>query len=80
MVLVDFIMPNANPVIITVSGLFAFLLLLVLAVLFGAFFLILFVILFAFGIVFYILSLLFGKKWSGGKWFMVTKMKRIKLK
>jgi len=65
----------ANGFVIAVSGIFAFLLLLVLAVFFGVFFLILFAILAFFAAIFFILSLLFGRKF-----FRFQKIKRIKIR
>ena len=64
-----------NGFVVAVSGIFAFLLLLVLAVFFGVFFLILFAILAFFAAIFFILSLLFGRKF-----FRFQKIKRIKIR
>ncbi len=64
-----------NGFIIAVSGIFAFLLLLVLAIFFGVFFLILFAILAFFAAIFFILSLLFGRRF-----FRFQKIRRIRIK
>ena len=65
----------ANGFVIAVSGIFAFLLLLILAIFFGIFFLILFVILAVFAAIFFVLSLLFGRKF-----FRFQKIRRIKIR
>lgn len=64
-----------NGFVIAVSGIFAFLLLLILAVFFGVFFLILFAILAFFAAIFFILSLMFGRRF-----FRFQKIGRIKVR
>jgi len=64
----------AGGFVLAISGFFALLLLIILAVFFGVFFLILFAILSVFGLVFYILNLLFGRKY-----FKIKRIKNIKM-